>query len=170
MSLDIASLHRQLDYDPATGIFRWKVVRRGSRNRPGGEAGTVRDPNTLNPYLVIWVDGVLYRAHRLAWFYVHGVWPTEGLDHVDGDGLNNRMANLRECNQQQNNGNHKRLCGHNTSGLRGVTWKKDRQKWKAYIVKNGRQHHLGYFDDKEAARAAFAAAAIEHFGEFARVA
>lgn len=170
MSLDLASLHRQLDYDPATGVFRWKVVRRGSRNLPGDIAGTVRDPNKPNPYLVIFLDGVLYRAHRLAWLYVHGRWPEEGLDHIDGNGLNNSIANLRECNQQQNNGNHKRLNRRNTSGYRGVTWKAEKQKWRAFINRNNRQCHLGYFDTPEQAYEAYKAAAAQHFGEFARVA
>lgn len=149
--------------------MRWRVVRRGSRNRPGDVAGTVRDPATPNPYLVVFVDGTLYRAHRLVWLYVFGRWPSEGLDHINGDGCDNRLVNLRECNQRQNNGNHKRLNCHNTSGFRGVTWRKDKRKWKAYINRHNRQCHLGYFDTAEEAYEAYKAAAIAHFGDFARV-
>lgn len=55
-------LREVLEYDAETGVMRWRVVRRGSRNRPGDVAGTVRDPATPNPYLVVFVDGTLYRA------------------------------------------------------------------------------------------------------------
>ncbi len=158
-----------LDYDPETGVFRWKVARRGSRNGVGAVAGTVRDKGEPNSYLVIWIGGVLHRAHRLAWLHVHGRWPPEGIDHINGDGLDNRMVNLRECTQQQNNGNRKRLSRHNTSGYRGVTWKADRSKWKAYISRNDRQCHLGYFDTAEDAYEAYCAAARAHFREFASV-
>lgn len=170
--LTVDRLKELLFYDPNTGGFVWRVERHpgnGKRNGPGSVAGTMRGRGTENPYIVIWIDGVLYRAHRLVWLYVFGRLPHDNIDHINGDGCDNRLANLRECNQQQNNGNHKRLNNHNTSGYRGVTWKKDRAKWKAYINRNNRQYHVGYFDTAEAAYEAYKVAAVEHFGEFARV-
>lgn len=172
MSLTLKRVRELLDYDPETGVFRWRIDRHpgnGTRNRAGDVAGTIKNKSSEWPYLVIWVDGVLHRAHRLAWFYMTGEWPAEVVDHIDGNGLNNAWSNLRSCRQQQNNGNHKRLNKHNTSGFRGVTWKRDKRKWKAFINRDDRQYHLGYFDTAEAAYEAYKAAAIEHFGEFARV-
>ena len=165
-------LKQILSYDAETGVFTWKVNRQpgnGTRNTVGSIAGTLKARNSSHPYLLIWIDGFLYRAHRLAWFYVYGRWPAEGIDHINGDPLDNRIANLRECTQQQNNGNHKALNPLNTSGYRGVTWKRDKRKWKAYININNRQTHLGYFDSAEQAYEAYCAAAVAHFGEFARL-
>lgn len=164
-------LRELLAYDAETGVWTWRIDRHpgnGTRNRVGSIAGTVKERHHTHPYLVIWVDGKLYRAHRLSWFYVHGSWPVNGIDHINGDTLDNRLVNLRECTQQQNNGNHRVLNRKNTSGHRGVTWRGDKQKWKAFININNRQVHLGYFETKEAAAAAYGIAAQAHFGEFAR--
>lgn len=169
MTLTRERLAELLSYSSETGEFRWLVKRPNSKNGPGSIAGTIKDRKSENKYLLIWIDGVLHRAHRLAWLYVYGSWPTDNIDHINGDGTDNRLSNLRECNQQQNNGNHQRLNRTNTSGYRGVTWKSDKKKWKAYININNRQTHVGYFDTKEAAYEAYRIAAIKHFGEFARV-
>lgn len=172
MRLTVQRLQELLDYDPETGVMRWRVDRHpgmGTRNLAGHVAGTVRGKGTHNPYVMVWIDGKLYRAHRLAWLFVYGAWPIENIDHVNGDGCDNRIANLRECDQQQNNGNHKRLNRKNTSGYRGVSWRADKGKWKAYINRQNRQCHLGYFETAEAAYEAYKAAAVAHFGDFARL-
>ena len=92
-------------------------------------------------------------AHRLAWFYVYGAWPNGDLDHINGDKLDNRIANLREATRKQNMQNV-RQHKHNTSGVKGVAWHSQRNKWRAYIFVDYRQIHLGLFDTKEAAAAA----------------
>lgn len=170
-SLSTERLREAMRYDPETGLFYWREIRKKRTGRVGEPVGTVAamGQGSDHKYLVIWLDGSLRRAHRLAWQYVHGYVPEGGIDHINGDTLDNRIANLRECDQRQNNGNHHRLNRHNTSGLRGVTWKRDKQKWRAYINRANRQCHLGYFDTKEAAYEAYKVAAVEHFGEFANV-
>lgn len=161
-------LQELLHYDPETGLFSVKCLRMGSKKQIGDAWGTIKD-KTRYPYLIGAIDGKFYRAHRLAWLYVHGGMPHGNIDHINGKTLDNRIENLRECNQQQNNGNQHVLNANNTSGYRGVTWKRDKRKWKAYINRNNRQFHLGYFTTKEAAYEVYKAAAVAHFGEFANV-
>lgn len=161
-----ARLLSRLDYEPETGIFRWKVAAKGMP-KPGKRAGCLKQCKN-GIYRVIRVDKVLYRCNRLAWFYVHGVWPVSDVDHKDTDKLNDAIENLREATRQQNNVNgpaHK----HNLLGIRGVGWDKSRQKFRAQIGKGNRTFGLGRFDTIEEAIAARNAAATRMFGEFARL-
>ena len=155
-------LRELLDYDPATGVFRW-------RKRRGVKAGSVAGCES-NGHWVIRVDGVLYQAHRLAWLYHYGKWPNGLLDHRDLDGLNNRILNLRAATQSQNCANVK-TRKHNMSGLKGV----ERvcgytDRWQARITLSGKRRYLGCFNSPEAAHQAYLKAAKELFGEFARAA
>ena len=70
-------LRELLSYEPETGVFRWRV------SRGPAVAGSVAGSLTTYGYIKIKVDGRFYRAHRLAWIYVHGVWPSKDLDHKD---------------------------------------------------------------------------------------
>lgn len=87
------------------------------------------------------------------------------VDHINGDGLDNRRANLRAATPAQNAANQ-RLSSRSTSGFKGVT--RQGSRWRAYIAPGGRTLWLGTFDSPEAAARAYDEAAIEHFGEFAR--
>ena len=91
-------------------------------------------------------------------------WPR--VDHMNGDGLDNRRANLREATNAQNMANQ-RLSRRNTSGFKGVTWRKDKCRWQVQVGVAGRLKHLGYFDSAEEAARAYDAAAREYHGEFA---
>jgi hypothetical protein len=88
------------------------------------------------------------------------------VDHADGNGLNNCRSNLRICTRAQNNWNCKRLATA-TNKYRGVC--KFRNKFCAYITVNGKQHHLGLFDDELEAAMVYNTAAIELHGQFARL-
>ena len=92
---------------------------------------------------------------------------TEQVDHIDGDGLNNRRANLRLATPLQNARNQK-MYKNNTSGYKGVFWSKSRSRWVARIGLNGKRICLGYFKQPEAAYSAYCEAVKEYFGEFAR--
>lgn len=161
MSLTQARLHQLFDYDRDTGNFRRKVT--ASHFRAGTIAGTVAQSG----YVMIYVDYKNYRAHRLAWLYVHGQWPAKSLDHKNCNRADNAFANLREATGKQQNANTK-LRKDNASGCKGVHWEKDRQKFRAGITINGREKILGRFTTKKEAQFAYAIAARAEFGEFAR--
>jgi AP2 domain/HNH endonuclease len=110
------------------------------------------------------VDGKRIMMHRLIM-----AAPAEvEVDHRDGDGLNNRRANLRRASHQEN-GFNKKLYENNTSGFIGVTWHKKLGKWRAQIRKGGRHHSLGCYLDPRDAALAYNAAALKLFGEFAKL-
>lgn len=166
MLLTAERLRELLDYDRDTGVFTRKV-RTSNRIKVGDVAGTVHEVKPGLFYSYISLGHRKYPAHRLAWLHVHGSWPECQIDHLDGDGLNNRLVNLREATQTQNNANTKRRID-NRSGAKGVSWAKVQQKWRAYITCNGRQRHLGYFSEVSAASAAYRAAANKCFAEYAK--
>lgn len=91
-------------------------------------------------------------------------WPNT--DHINGDGLDNRRANLRPVTTIQNCANQ-RLAKNNTSGFKGVSWRKDNRRWMASIGVDGTRHYLGFFGTAEEAAAAYDAAALTAWGEFA---
>lgn len=132
-------LHACVHYDAETGVFTARLPS-GSRNE-GDILGSVGS----HGYLSIVVAGMSYLAHRLAWFYVHGVWP-EIVDHIDRDRHNNRIANLRECTLLENAWNVTPIAG-TVSGITGVNWFAARRKWVAKISSGGRSKTLGYYDD-----------------------
>jgi hypothetical protein len=162
-------LRAALDYDPETGVFRWRD-RTGEpyfhRKLTGKEAGH-HCPRL--GYVLLCFKRRLYRAHRLAWLHVHGVWPNGFIDHVDGDGFNNRLANLREASPTENNINRP-APARNTSGFKGASWSNTSQKWLAHISYGGKAYHLGFFDTVQEAHAAYLGAAKILHGEFARTA
>jgi len=146
------TLKALLHYDPETGVFKW----RGNRGaaRAGDEAGV--DNGT--GYLRTKISGKSYLNHRLAWLYVHGCWPASDLDHINRRRTDNKISNLRLATRSENEQN-KLLQRCNTSGFRGVSWSKSRNRWQASIMLNGKQQHLGYFAAAEEASLAYRAAA-----------
>ncbi len=150
-----------VNYDPDTGIFTWAhQPRKGGRIQKGEVAGS-----DVNGYWAIRIDGHLYRANRLAWFYVHGEEP-EDVDHKDGDPMHSWIDNLRAATHQQNLFNAK-LSKANNSGVKGVSWKTDKKKWRARIKHNYVSIHLGYFTDFAEAERVVREKRIELHGEFA---
>jgi hypothetical protein len=159
--LTASRLRELLTYDSETGEFRWIVRRNGTKS------GVAAGHKTARGYVHLRVESRLYKAHRLAWLYVHGEWPRDQIDHINGVYDDNRIANLREANSSQN----KRNTGpyrNNLSGIKGVSWRPRDSRWQAEIRVNGRRHYLGYFKTSEEASAAYAAAAAAMHGEFAR--
>jgi hypothetical protein len=117
---------------------------------------------------VIRVNFQLYRAHRLAWFYVHGEWPPGELDHINGDPSDNRIANLRLATSSNQRMNARRRSD-NTSGTKGIWFYKRRAQWIAEIMIDGKKHHVGQFATLLEAKGARIAAAVRLHGAFARI-
>jgi len=147
-------VHRLFDYDPATGIIINRTTR--AYNALKGEvAGYL---NNTDGYIYIKVNEKAYKAHRLAWFYVYGYFPENGLDHINRIKTDNRIVNLREATKSCNAKNCK-ININNTSGITGVSWHKRDKKWQVRIHdQNHKLLHIGYFDLLlEAAKARYTA-------------
>lgn len=154
-------LKEVFDYDENTGVFKWKNPR--PKVKVGGVAGCICN---FNGYCLITYNYRPYKAHRLAWIYVHGEIPeTKFIDHIDGNRSNNSISNLRLCTNGENQKNRK-LGRDNTSGFKGVSWNKKLQKWEAYTSLHNKKYNIGYYTDKEEAIAAHKAYCIIHHGEF----
>lgn len=158
-------LREVLSYSPSSGEFHWRIMS-SCRKPVGSLAG---DKKKDSGYVLIGVDCFRYRAHRLAWLYMTGEWPPRQVDHEDTNRSNNRWANLRLATNQQNQANSG-TSKNSASGVKGVFWSKQREKWQTKINVNGRQIHGGFHDCLEDAAAAYLKLAREHFGEFARAA
>ena len=105
-----------LDYHPQTGLFTWRRTL-SNRATAGSAAGCKH--RTLG-CIYIGIGGRIYKAHRLAWLHTHGAWPNKGIDHINGDHADNRIANLREANQAENMQNLWRPHRDNRGGFMGV--------------------------------------------------
>ncbi|MNV62702.1 hypothetical protein D3C71_1552600 [compost metagenome] len=146
----IKRVHELLHYDPATGLFTWRVDRR--RARAGDVAGAIRGLG----YLAISIDGVQFYAHRLAFLMMNGMWPSRSVDHIDGRKTNNAWVNLRDVSHAVNMQNQHRARVVNSTGLLGAA--RCREKFKAEITVNGVFRHLGVFQTPGEAHAAYLAA------------
>lgn len=155
-------LREVLRYDPATGGFFWKL-RLSSRVHVGDPAGW-----RSGEYLCITVDGVKYKAHRLAWLYMTGRMPENDIDHANLIKSDNRFDNLREATRQQNIWNQPRPAN-NTSGYKGVCYIKAYGHYRAAIKVDGKPRYLGNYPDAKSAHEAYCRAARELRGDFARV-
>jgi hypothetical protein len=92
-------------------------------------------------------------------------WPLT--DHINGNGLDNRRANLRPASAEENQRNQRKT--HGTSRYKGVCWFKATKRWHAQIRTGGKRHHLGFYTEEVEAALAYDAAARNLFGDFAAV-
>lgn len=139
-------------YDPDTGV----LTRIKKLSWKGNPLPCKQVPKSMNfyGYLQVNVLGKPRFVHRLVFLYMEGSLPNEDVDHIDGDRLNNRWSNLRKVNRQDNLRNMG-VRPDNTSGVVGVSFAKDRNKWHSYIhVGNGKRRTLGHFESFDAAVAA----------------
>lgn len=156
----------RLHYDPDTGVFTWKPkpVRfeysRIDNAWNSREVGTVAGGPSKHGALAISIDNVHYASHRLAWLYMTGEWPPQGIDHKNGIPSDNRWENLRPAGQSENAQNTA-IRSDNTSGHTGVSWSNQAGKWYAYINVRGKMRGLGYHVDKQDAINAYLKAKAE---------
>ena len=135
-----------LRYEPETGYFYWNG-KQARNTLADAKAGGLSN----HGYWVIVVDKKRYMAHRLAWLYVHGKWPENFIDHIDGVKTNNKISNLRNVTAQGNRENQHVSTGE--IGILGVY--KRSSRFVAQITSGSRTRYLGTFDTPEAAHLAY---------------
>ncbi|MEY5061647.1 MAG: hypothetical protein RIS45_1568 [Planctomycetota bacterium] len=157
-------LKELFDYDPASGQLIRRKTAEMSKTIAARFAGRPAGYQAPHGYVVVGIGRRLYYAHRIVWKWMYGSEPKE-IDHVDGDGLNNRIANLRAATHGQNGVNKKTA---RETLPRGVCLSATKGKFLGRIGANGRKLHLGTFDTPAQAHEAYQRAARILHGEFAR--
>ena len=130
-------LKEMLRYDESTGVFTWRTPR--PRVKVGDNAGCTN----ARGYCMIETGCKAYGAHRLVWLYVHGEFPPDQIDHINGIKTDNRLVNLRAVTNAQNSQNRK--TQKSVSCHRGVCWSKEKGKWVVRTRLNNVLHFRGYF-------------------------
>lgn len=150
-TIDRCLLVRLLHYDPATGIFRWRVNR--GKMKVGDRAGVIKRTG----YVQLKLDGRAILAHRAAWVYCYGCIPTGvEIDHWDGVKRDNRLENLRLCGDYADNKHNQRHSHFDSStGLLGVSPIEGTNKFRADIRVRKEHHYLGRFPTAKAAYKAY---------------
>jgi hypothetical protein len=132
------------NYNPDTGILMWNIDP-GGAVLPGDVAGTKHHTG----YLITHYNGYNYMVHRIAWIYIHGTWPQQDIDHINGDRSDNRIKNLRDVTRSENCRNRK--AESSISGVTGVHYDPQKVCWRARIYHNNKLLSLGSFTYKEEA-------------------
>lgn len=168
-----ARLKELLHYDPKTGVFVW-LLTKSNRAKMGTRAGNIsavgsRPGAQKKFYETIRIDKISYFAHRLAVLYMTGKWPSSFVDHKDTDSINNKWQNLR-CATPSENSQNSCLRSDNKAGVKGVSYCRRSQTWRAKISLNSTNiaTELGSYKNKDDAIYVRQAIAALAFGEFAR--
>lgn len=146
-TLTLARARELFHYDPETGLLVWR--------KSGREAKTLLNGR----YKGLECAGRPYRVHRVAWLLMTGEWPKFDVDHIDGNTINNRWANLRDVTHSVNLQNQ-RAARKTHSGLLGVF--KNKKRWMARISIGSGLLHLGTYDTPEQAHAVYVQAKRVH--------
>lgn len=147
--LSQSRLQELLCYDEHTGLFTWRI--HAGNRLANSAAGSL----CKRGYLDVSVDGKSYRAHRLAWLYVHGNFPVGVIDHINGNRSDNRITNLRDVTNTRNLLSFRKTNHNNSSGFVGVN--KNHNGWRAEIKVNYQNINLGTYPTKEEASIAYSA-------------
>jgi len=149
-----------LHYNKETGVFTWaerpphhftldgqaSYVNSRFAGKKAGSIVSLGLKKYVKKYVRITISGRNYLAHRLVWMYEVGEFPSKEIDHINGNGVDNRLENLREVSCQENRKN-KKIYKCNKSGCCGVRFEKTKGKWRAAIGFKGKKLHLGYFSN-----------------------
>jgi hypothetical protein len=143
----VAELNSWFSYCPETGLISWK--KKPNRNiRIGATAGFLwKDGRSRKTnYIRVCLHGKCIFAHTLAFVCFYGRFPKGDIDHINGDATDNRITNLRDVTHTQNLRNQKRSVS-NKSGVMGVDFHSAAGKWRARIIVDKSEHHLGTYSD-----------------------
>ncbi len=147
-------LKETLSYDENTGIFIWVKVSKYHNEKLGKTAGGL-SKSRGKEYTSIRINKKDYKAHRLAWLYAYGEFPQNVIDHINGDGLDNRLKNLRSVTQLENVQNHKK---HLTKKGLPVGVSLCAGGFRARISSNKKTYYLGVFNNPKLASDAYTSA------------
>lgn len=136
MKITQEELKELLSYDPELGLFIWNIN--------GSIAGSIYVNLNKKRYIIIKIYGHRYGSHRLAWLYMTGYFPKNEIDHINGNGCDNRFENLREATRSENSRNT-RLRVNNNSGVCGVFFCNTRKNWRCSIKENSKQITIGRY-------------------------
>jgi uncharacterized protein YeaC (DUF1315 family) len=143
MKLTFERAKELVSYDPSDGriIWRHNYHEVGCKSKRG--------------YRYVYIGGVSCLAHRVAWLLHTGRWPDGPLDHINGIKDDNRFCNLRCVTLSENQHNQRKAHTKSKTGLLGVFWSGERQRYFSRISVDGKRIHLGYFNDQQQARRAY---------------
>jgi hypothetical protein len=144
-----------LEYDPETGILRWKIS--GHGKNIGQEAGGI---HKYDKYKILSIYGKQYKYHRVAWLWFYGKWPENVIDHINGIKTDNRITNLRDVSVKINRQNYTKPTIKNKTGFLGV--RKVGKKWYSSINVNSKVISLGAYKTPELAYNAYVVAKRQH--------
>lgn len=148
-------LKEELSYDKDTGEFCWKKVKKG-RTKIGTPIGNISDR-----YFIVCINQKKYLLHKLAWYFIYGTYPEDQIDHIDQNTHNNSINNLRLVTSQENSKNKPKRRD-NISGITGVSFDKNSNKWVVRIKNNkGVYENRGRFNTTDEAEQVRIAALIE---------
>jgi hypothetical protein len=144
IELPLAAVRKKLRYEPDTGLFYWI------------SSGKIAGHKSARGSVDIKINGRLCFAHRLAIAMSSDHWPTQIIDHINGNRSDNRLCNLRLSDQVLNQQNRRTAPKHSSTGLLGVT-RRVGNRFQAKITVHGKLQHIGSFGSAEAAHEAYVA-------------
>jgi hypothetical protein len=163
MELTQEKAHELFEYK--NGELFWKTPKRGVNKNVDGDYPV--GWNNGFGYKCLSINNKKYYTHQIVFLMQHGYIP-KLIDHIDGNGMNNKIENLREADKAKNACNSKIRCD-NTSGHRGVVWHKNAKKWGVRLNINKKTKHIGLYDDFELACLVSDEARNLYYGSFARI-
>ena len=145
MSIDV--MKQLLSYNSDTGEFTWTDK---AAKKVAGKPANAKD---ALGYVCLKINGKMYKAHRIAWAFIHGAWPELHIDHINGKPSDNRISNLRQVDRHANMQNLLRPRSDNKCGLLGVS--PNGKNWRAEIRVDGKKLNLGTYKTPEEAHAIY---------------